>query len=197
MFELRGFYQPRSGTRHDRTEFTANVTGIREQDFGYLQIWFSTKGERGSPIQPCTPQMPTWLNRQAAPLSPDVAAVRGDILYIPNNDWNPATALWAFAYNGSLGLRHASIGPAGRPVSDAPALNALFGPTLLLGSSDDELTMMAAGLKSGMSVACFRPVPSDALHTRLLTALARAGAKIEERPVHIRDRDWMLGTATH
>jgi hypothetical protein len=141
------------------------------------------------------PQVPTWLNRNAEPVPLDIAAVRGDILYIPSNDWNPATPLWAFAYSGSLGRGPVTIDSSGRLTSDVPALRALFGEAVMLGALKPELQLMARGLARGMSVAWFRPLERDRHDDELMPVLKQAGATVEERTVIIRGRPWVLGRA--
>lgn len=141
--------------------------------------------------------LPFWeLRGVSRSESSEAAQFRAEILYLPDNYWNAATPLQAFAYNGGLLLRPQRI-ENGRPVSDSPTFRALFGPTVMLGASDFEIEAMVAGLRDGMSVSWTRKrgrprTPADEALERALNAV---GATTTEREMFYHGAWWTFATA--
>lgn len=137
-----------------------------------------------------------WLERVSEPTPPEAKNFRADLLYLPDNYWNAATPFQAFAYNGGLALRAPRI-ENGRPVSDAPTFQTLFGPSVLVGESPYEVDVMVAGLRNGMTLAWTRRVARErtSADDALERALRQSGAGKAETTVNYHGALWTFGTA--
>jgi hypothetical protein len=140
---------------------------------------------------------PDWLAREPIVTPPEAREISGDILFMPGNDWNAATPLQALAFNGGLALRPALMGPDGKPTSNAPAFQAVFGKSVLLGDSPWELILMAAGLNKGLTVTWTRRADSSTSPSfaKLQDVLRSNGAAQQERTMVYHGAPWLTGRA--
>lgn len=133
----------------------------------------------------------------APPMAQEAMLRASDILFIPDNYWNAATPIQAFAFNGGLALRPVHPDAEGNPSMTAPTFQTLFGPKVILGASERELALLEHGLANGRSVAWTRPATAQGTEPgKLFHILRRLHATIAECEVAYRGGRWLVGRAS-
>jgi hypothetical protein len=139
-----------------------------------------------------------FLVELPTPIPPKATAFRGDILFMPSNDWNAATPIQATAYNGGLALREFYFDEHGRPARKTPAFRSLFGSTIAVSDYTPEREYIGLALRQGLTVAWTRPMNSDNtdFNRTLQSAINATGAVAHKEPVEYHGRTWIFGRAS-
>jgi hypothetical protein len=170
----------------------------------FLVAFFTARGYR--PVAATAAVMVMiFLSREALPIgfrTDNTSALEEKfgakgIIFMPDNNWNSAMPVQAFAYNGGLAFRPVFDGPNGPSYNGgAEALRSIFPDVVMVGASESELKLIAHGMRAGMAVSWTRPQKEDGAHPLLLAAIADAGAEITESLVYYHRRWWYFGKAS-